>query len=180
MTRRPAPPDSALLNAPLTALTALPGPRGTLADALPVAGLRLSVDPQAQMTLDWSSPSGRLLDLTGTVTRPGRWCALRLALDLPDMGAIAGLGLWLRSAAEPALVTRACLRSGTEDGHVDCHFEREILSHAAASDHLAVMMTDRTPALPVRAPWRELLLLLPPTRDVRLALHAMRVFTVPA
>lgn len=173
-------PDPALLNAPLTALTALNGAGGMLADALPVPGLHLSVDPQAQTQISWSSPAGRLIDLTSTVTKPGRWCALRLTLDLPDLGGIAGLGLWLRSAADTALVTRACLRSGTDDGHVDCYFEREILSHAATSDHHAVMMMDRTPDLPIKAPWREFLLLLPPYRSANLALHALRLFTVPA
>lgn len=176
----PAVPDPALLNAPLTALRACRGTHGGLSDALPVAGLGLAVDPAARIDLTWSSAPGRLLDIDSAVHVPGRWCALRLTLDLPDIGAIAGLGIWLRSAADPALVMQAVLRSGIAAGHVDCPFERDILSHATPSDHHAVMMADRTPDLPRHAPWRELLLLLPPYRPVRLALHDMRLFTVPA
>lgn len=173
-------PDPALLNAPLTALTASAGPAGTLDDPLPVAGLRLMADPAAVMTVHWSSPRARLLEVSGTVTTPGQWFALRLTLDLPDLTGLAGLGFWLRGAADPALVMQAALRSGTQDGHVDCIFERDILCHAASGDHTALMLTDRTPDLPLRAPWREFLLLLPPYRPITLALDALRLFTVPA
>lgn len=173
-------PDLALLNAPLSALTATTGARGGLSDALPVAGLRLMADPAAQMEVAWSSPRDRLLDIASTVTTHGQWFALRMTLDLPDLSGFAGLGFWLRSAASPALVTQACLRSGVGDGHVDCLFERHILSHAAQSDHHALMLTDRTPDLPIRADWREFLLFLPPSRPITLALHTLRLFTVPA
>lgn len=173
-------PDPALLNAPLRALAATTGAQGGLSDALPVAGLRLMADPAAQMEVHWSSPRDRLLDIASTVTRPGQWFALRLALDLRDLRGLAGLGFWLRSAAAPALVMQACLRSGTGDGHVDCLFERHILSHTAQSDHHALMLPDRTPALPLQADWREFLLFLPTSRPVTLALHSLHLFTVPA
>ena len=173
-------PGPALLNAPLRALTATTGARGGLSDALPVAGLRLMADPAARMDVAWSSPRDRLIEIASTVTAPGQWFTLRLTLDLPDLSGLSGLGFWLRSAASPALVTQACLRSRTGDGHVDCMFERQILSHAAQGDHHALMLTDRTPDLPVRAAWREFLLFLPPYRPVTLALHDLRLFTVPA
>ncbi|SFL64741.1 hypothetical protein SAMN04488004_1366 [Loktanella salsilacus] len=173
-------PDAALLNAPLTALTALAGAQGSGSGALPAVGLHLLTDPGADMTLNWSSPRGRLIEVTTTITAPGKWCVLRLDLDLPDLSACAGLGFWLRSAASPALVMQALIRSGTDDGHVDCVFERDILSHAAASDHTGMMLTDRTPDLPCHAPWRMFELLLPPYRPITLAIDALRLFPVPA
>ncbi len=190
MSRRPAPD---LLNAPLTALTALTGARGGLGDALPVTGLRLMADPAAVMTLHWSSPTGRLLEIATTVTTPGGWCALRLTVDLPDLAGIAGLGLWLRASADPALTLQAVLRSAhpaprPTDGpavpaptdHVDTPLAHRILCHAAPSDHTALWLADRHPDLPRRAPWREVLLFLPPHRPVTLSLHTLRLFTVPA
>ena len=173
-------PDAALLNAPLSALTALTGASGGRNDALPVAGLQLDCDPAARTALRWSSPRGRLLEIAATPEAPGKWLLLRLTLDLPDLNGCAGLGFWLRSAADPALAMQALVRSGTADGHVDCVFERDILSHAASSDHVALMPVDRTPDLPLRAPWRMFELLLPPWRPVTLSIEALRLFTVPA
>ena len=173
-------PDAALLNAPLTALTALTGASGGTGDALPVTGLQLLADPAATMDLVWSSPRDRLLELSTVPHVPGKWLVLRLTLDLPDLAGCAGLGFWLRGAADPALVLQALVRSGTDDGHVDCVFDRDILCHAASSDHCGLMLADRTPDLPVRAPWRMFELLLPPWRPVTLALDRLRIFTVPA
>ena len=173
-------PDATLLNAPLTALTTLPGPAGGRADPLPVPGLAISCDPAAETDLRWSSPRGRLLELAATPTRPGAWLMLRLTLDLPDLSGCAGLGFWLRGLADPALVMQAQIRSGTAEGHVDCVFDRDILCHAASSDHAGLMLADRTPDLPGRAPWRTFDLMLPPWRPVTLAIEALRVFTVPA
>jgi hypothetical protein len=172
-------PDQTLLNAPLTALTALPGATGALADALPVPGLRLMASG-GDTALQWSSPRDRLLEVTGTVTAPADWLVLRLTLDLPDMADLAGVGLWLRGAADPALTLRAVLRSGQGDGHLDATQDRQILCHATASDHSILWLRDTTPNLPVTAPWRELLLFLPAYRAITLSLHAMRIFTVPA
>ena len=172
-------PDPTLLNAPLTALTALPGPAGTLADALPVPGLRLMA-AGGDLSLRWSSPRDRLIEVTSTVAAPADWLALRLTLDLPDLTGLAGLGLWLRAAADPALTLRAVLRSGAGDGHRDAAQDRQILCHATASDHCALWLADASPDLPVTAPWRELLLFLPAYRPVTLSLHALRVFAVPA
>ena len=179
----PPPPDLTLLNAPFTALTALTGAAGTLADALPVPGLRLMA-AGGDLDLRWSSPRDRLLEVTGTAAAPADWLALRLTLDLPDLAGLAGVGLWLRGAADPALTLRAVLRSGAPsdsgDGHLDAAQDRQILCHATASDHTALWPTDTTPDLPATAPWRELLLFLPPHRPVTLSLHALRVFLVPA
>ncbi len=180
MTLPPVPlPDVALLNAPLTALTALPGPGGGLDDALPVPGLRLMAAGGA-LGLRWSSPRGRLLEVTSSPTVAADWFALRLTLDLPNLSAVAGVGLWLRAAADPALTLRAVLRSGQGDGHLEAPQDRLILCHATASDHTALWPCDMTPALPATAPWRELLLFLPAWRPVTLSLHALRVFVVPA
>ncbi|MBU2359082.1 MAG: hypothetical protein KKB02_09165 [Alphaproteobacteria bacterium] len=173
-------PDLALLNAPLTALTVIPGAQGSLADALPVTGLRLMASPGAQIAARWSSPRDRLLEITSTVDAPADWFALRLTLHLPDLSAMAGLGLWLRGAADPALTLRAVLRSAAGDGHVDAPLDRQILCHATPGDHSALWLRDRTTDLPVTADWRELLLFLPAHRPVTLSLHALRLFAVPA
>lgn len=173
-------PDPTLLNAPLTALTALSGAQGALDDALPVTGLRLMAAPGARIAARWSSPRDRLLEVTSTVEAPADWFVLRLTLDLPDLAALAGLGLWLRAAADPALTLRAVLRSAAGDGHVDAPVERQILCHATPSDHTALWLRDRSPDLPVTADWRELLLFLPAHRPVALSLHALRLFAVPA
>ncbi len=173
-------PDLALLNAPLTALTASTGAQGALSDALPSTGLRLMAAPGADIAVQWSSPRDRLLEVTSTLTAPADWFALRLTLDLPDLSNMAGVGLWLRAAADPALTVQAVLRSAMDDGHVDAPFERQILCHAAPSDHTALWLRDRTPDLPTTADWRELLLFLPAHRPITLSLHALRLFAVPA
>jgi hypothetical protein len=173
-------PDLALMNAPLTALTASRGASGTLNDSLPAIGLRLMADGGADMNVQWSSPRDRLLQINSTPAAPADWFALRLTLDIPDLSDIAGLGLWLRGAADPALTLQAVLRSAAGDTHVDSPLDRQILCHAATSDHTALWLRDRAPDLPTRADWRELLLFLPAHRPITLSLHALRLFAVPA
>lgn len=168
------------LNAPLDALRDAVLPEAPLAFPLAAAlpeGLALHADPAARMTGRWQSPRGRLLELETRPEAPGGWLALHLALPLTDLAGPGWIGLAVRSAAAEALAIRVALRSGlAEGGFLDSFFDRQILSQPAESDHVDLMAPDRRPDLPETAPWRELVLFLPPDRGIGWALHDLRLF----
>jgi len=148
-----------------------------VADALVISpGVVLRIDPAARIGLTWSSPRARLLELRTTVTTPGDWLGLHVALPPLDLGGVAWFGFVARSAAATALVARACLRSGLpEGGFSDAFFDRHLLSQPGETDHADVMAPDRRPDLPARAPWRDFVLFLPSTHDIAWALHDLRL-----
>jgi hypothetical protein len=166
------------LDAPLAALRATvlsPAPLGPV-----VPGLAFHADPQAGLSGHWHSPRGRLLEVETTVTRPGRWLGLHLALpDLADLAPLVWLGLAARSGAGHAMALRVCLRSGLpEGGFHDQFFDRHLLSQPAETDHLDMIAPARLPDLPPKAPWRELILFLPPGESLRWSLHDLRLFAL--
>lgn len=173
-------PLSTTFNAPLLALRQQTLAPDTFDAPLPI-GLRLHVDPGAVMTGTRAAPRGRLLTLDTTVHNPGTWFALRLTLGTADFSGLAGVGFWLRSAAPKAMVSRACLRSGLADGsHIDCYYDRYILSQANQTDHHDLIMFDHQPTIPISAAWREFILFLPPTQDLECSLIDLRLFTIEA
>ena len=164
------------LNGQLAALRAAALPEVALTAPLP-HGLAFHVDPDAGMTGRWQSPRGRLLELTTTPKAPGKWLGLHLTLPLTDLSGLTWIGIAARSAAGSAMAVRVCLRSGrAEGGFHDEFFDRQILSQPAESDHVDLLAPDRRPNLPQKAPWREIILFLPPDRGITWALHDLRLF----
>lgn len=170
-------PDPAL---PLETLRGSQHAGGVLDDVTAlVPGLSLRRDPEGAISGNWRSPARRLLDLETQVTRPGAWLALHLSLPLTDLRGVAWFGLVARSAADRALVVRPCLRSGhATGGFHDQFFARHMLSQPAETDHHDLIAPDRIPGLPMVAPWRELILFLPPAHGIRWALHDLRLVVV--
>lgn len=130
----------------------------------------------------WRSPAGRLLELEITTQAPGDWIALHIALEGTGDLADAWIGFACRSAAPDTdsgdpdgLMIRPCLRSGTDDGFIDCFFDKHILATPEPQNHLDILHLDTRRNIPETAPWRELLLFLP-RRGFRWDLHDLRPF----
>lgn len=173
-----AAPHSSVFNAPLMALRQQNLGPMALRTPLP-HGLRLQSDTAAVITGTMASPRGRLLTLNTTVQNSATWFAFRLTLGQADFTGLAGLGFWLRSAAQRAMISRACLRSGQDDGsHIDHYYDQYILSQAAQTDHHALLMFDRAPTIPTTALWREFILFLPTTQSLDCSLIDLRFFTI--
>ena len=152
-------------------------PSGVLRDEAEISpGLRLVVDPEAEVTGRWSSPAGRLLEIEAEVTRPGRWLALHLTLDAADLSDRGVLGFAARIGAPRTTAVRAAIRSGTQAGFVDRFFDKTIVGQPFPATHLDAVEPGLDPVtLPLHAPWREVVLFLP-TTSFRLDLHDLRLF----
>ena len=148
------------------------GPITTSTEIAP--GIALHADPAAGAGGRWVSPAGRLLEIAVSAPPEGKWTALHLRLEAPDLAACDWLGLICRSAAPGEVMVRPCLRSGQADGFSDCFFPRHLLSTAEPMSHSDALHIPSTPAIPERAPWRELVLFLP-GGDVTWHLHDLRL-----
>lgn len=141
-----------------------------------VPGVRFVSDPDAGMRGRFLSPAGRLLEIEISHERPARWCGLHIRLDIGGLSGLGVVGLAARFAAPHALAIAPCLRSGTETGFLDCFFQKQVAALPRPLMHLDALETDgRHEALPLTAPWREIVLFLP-TDSFRLALHELRIF----
>lgn len=139
-------------------------------------GLLLNADPAGRVTGRWSSPAGRLIEIETEVAEPGRWLGLHLPLPAEDLAGRLWIVLALRTSAAAATAIRPCLRSGlAEGGFRDDFFPRAVLAQPRESDHLDRLAPDHLPDLPLQAPWRELVLFLPPATGLHLVLHDLRL-----
>ncbi|WP_370162392.1 hypothetical protein [Limimaricola soesokkakensis] len=139
-------------------------------------GLRFVADPAAGMRGRFSSPEKRLLEIHVTHEKPARWLGLHLHLGIGNLSSLGVIGLATRIAAPHALSVAPCIRSGTEEGFVDCFFNKQVAALPRPLLHVDALETDgRHVGLPETAPWRELVLFLP-TNDFRIDLHDLRVF----
>lgn len=142
-------------------------------------GLLLNADPGARISGRWSSPPGRLVEIETGVAVPGRWLGLHLPLPPVDLDGALWIVLALRTSAAAAAAIRPCLRSGLPaeagGGFRDDFFPRAALAQPRESDHLDRIAPDHLPDLPRAAPWRELVLFLPPAIPLHLALHELRL-----
>jgi len=142
-------------------------------------GVSLRADPASTITGHWSRPAGRLVEIATHVTRPGGWFGLHVTIPLPDLTGLTWIGLILRSSATPAAAIWPCLRSGRADGGFhDLFFARHVLSRSRESDHHDIIPLSWHPDLPLQAPWREVILFLPPAEDTHLMLHDLRIFVL--
>lgn len=136
--------------------------RGEVTHGLsPTPGITLHADPGLHLAGQYRSPAGRLLELDINVAGQGQWLALHVALDAPDLMTADWLTLTCRSAAPAPLLIRPCLRSGRQDGFVDCFFTKHILADRPPLSHVDGMHLPTTRQIPDLAPWRELVLFLP-------------------
>ena len=126
------------------------------------AGIFLNCDPKMDMAGNFTSPTGRFADLTAEPARAGDWIGLHVSLPLTDLSAITYVGLVCRLSAPGNWMLRPCLRSGLENGGFeDVFFDKHILTTPRAQTHVDILYLDSRPALPLTAPWRELILFLP-------------------
>lgn len=145
-------------------------------DILP--GFSIHADPALELSGNYSSPEGRILDLdTHVGANPGHWLALHLKLPAQDIRNNGVLGFVSRSSAPEILVARACLRSGTQDGFEDCFFDKHILVRPEETVHMDVLSVQYREQIPTQASWRELILFLP-TQSFKLSLIDLRIFLV--
>lgn len=138
-------------------------------------GFSLHANPGLQAGGTWRSPAGRILELNITTRNRGDWMALHLRLEGVEDLAGAWIGFACRHAALEQQLIRPVLRSGTKSGFSDHFFDKHILATPDPRNHLDAinMATNRT--IPEHAPWRELVLFLPP-RALRWHLHDLRLF----
>lgn len=142
------------------------------------AGLTLRADPALGMTGRYVSPRGRLLEVDATAGAPGHWFGLHIPVTVADLAGLGVFGFACRGSAPELTVIRACLRSGQrEAGFRDCFFDKHILLHPAEASHVDAILLQTRDEVPQKAPWRELILFLPP-ESVRLSLSDLRVFLV--
>ncbi|WP_158971849.1 hypothetical protein [Chachezhania sediminis] len=189
MTDLSAPPRSGSISAPSGPRSVAPGLAGLRAarDHGPLGakthlapGLSFHADPGLAPAGHWSSPADRIVELSLETGGTGSWAALHVALDLPELGALSGarfLALMCRSAAGTEIMVRPCLRSGLQEGgFTDLFFPRHLLAVAEPRTHTDAFWL---PALlpgdaPDTAPWRELVLFLPP-QSLSWHVHALDV-----
>lgn len=124
-------------------------------------GVGLHADPGLRLRGNWSSPAGRILELSATVLGKGDWVGLHVKVDLPDISLFNWFGFMCRSVAPKPIMIRACLRSGTETGFRDDFFPQHILAHDTPQSHVDVLHLATMRPVPIRSPWRELILFLP-------------------
>lgn len=140
-------------------------------------GVDLRSDPALDLKGQYRSPEGALLELEMRPEGQGSWCALHLVLPATDLRGCGVLGFALRGAAAQMQVLRVCLRSGTPEGFVDCFFDKHVLLHPEESSHVDALPVGHREALPLEAPWRELILFLP-LEACSLSLIDLRLFLV--
>lgn len=140
-------------------------------------GLKLNADPALALSGQYTSPAGWLLQLDVQIDNPGSWVGLHLDLPANDLSHVGVIGFAARIAGPEVLMARACLRSGSDSGFVDCFFDKHLLFRPEETSHLDAVSVAQRMMLPVQAPWRELILFLP-TESFTLSLIDLRVFVV--
>lgn len=141
-------------------------------------GLFLNADPSLELSGQWRSPPGRLLELQVETTGRGAWMALHVALPVSGLQDITYLGYACRTAGTSPWMIRPCLRSGLEDGSfIDTFFRKHILTTARPVSHLDALYLDSCQELPLTALWRELVFFFP-CEDFRIHLHHLYIFAL--
>lgn len=143
-----------------------------------VPGIFFTWDKAGDLRVTGQSKPGQLLETGITVSRPGQWLSLHVALGAADLTGAQTFGLVCKSASPYATTFQPCLRSGLpEGGFVDHFFRKRVLPHGQPSLHLDALLMEADPGLPRSAPWRELLLFFRPETS-RIDLQDLRLFIV--
>jgi hypothetical protein len=140
-------------------------------------GLLLAADPALGISGTFGSPQGRILDLDVKISGEGHWLGLHISFPQRDISQCGVIGLACRTSCNETEIVRACVRSGTDNGFVDCFFDKHILLQPEERSHLDALDVHRRDLLPLIAPWREIILFLP-VRSCRLSLVDLRLFAV--
>ena len=140
-------------------------------------GLFLNSDPALELRGKFKSPADQLLELTLKPHGNGNWCGLHLALGPMRLDNLGIFGFALRGHAREMTMLRACLRSGTDEGFVDCFFDKHVLLRAEEASHIDALSLNQNTDIPEHANWRELVIFLP-TQACQLMLADLRVFAV--
>jgi len=152
------------------------GPLTTDIEFLP--SFAFHADPALQITGQYRSPKGRLLELEVEVQpRDNSWVGLHLTLPARDLTHAGIVGFGARIAAPGIHVVRACIRSGLENSFVDCFFDKHLLFRAEEASHIDAISIHHRADLPIEASWRELILFLPP-ENFHISLIDLRLFIV--
>ena len=125
-------------------------------------GVFISSDPESDITTRVDCTLGQLLDLTCKGTRPGRWLSLNIELGAYDLTGRSVIGIMCKTRSEDTQTFRVCLRSGLQGGFQDAFFSKRVISYKEESTHADVMKLAERDDVPAQAPWRELILFLPP------------------
>ncbi len=123
-----------------------------------VPGVFFSLDPDVANTVHLDSKVGELLKVRFGVDRPGRWMSLNLGLGPVPLEKCTFAGVVCKSDAPTTTTFRICLRSGRDGGHLDAFFSKTVVSGQATSIHMDLIDLASQPAIPVMAPWRELVI----------------------
>lgn len=141
-------------------------------------GLMLHADPALALSGTFQSPKGLILELDARAgSTAGQWFGLHVSLPAGDLAGKGLVGFATRVSAPEIMVMRACLRSGTPGGFVDCFFDKHVLARPEETSHLDALPVQYRDQIPRHAPWRELVFFLP-TTDFRLSLIDLRTFIV--
>lgn len=125
-------------------------------------GAYLSMDPGSDTKGQVISRPGDLLELELTGSCPGQWLSFNIELGQVDLSRVNVLALMCKSQAAHTLTYRVSLRSGIEGGFVDAFFQKRGIAYDQASVHADVLKLSERTDVPTTAPWRELLVFLPP------------------
>jgi hypothetical protein len=142
-----------------------------------VPGVFFSLDPETDNTVQVTSRSGELMDIRMEVARPGRWLALNLVVGGADLAGRKIVGFACTSDAREPTTFRVCLRSGTEGGHRDLFFPKTVMTDATTSLHLDVLELGSHPNIPVKAPWRDLVIFFQ-CKSAEIALRDFRLIVI--
>lgn len=160
----------------LTSLLRVTPGTGVLAEGARLApGAFLSVDPEGQLTGQFKTGAGTVLDLSYEVQKPPRWLALHLELGALPLLDKAVFGIVCKSRAPQAATFRLCLRSAVQGGFVDAFFDKHVVAYADQSTHVDLLRLGARNDVPAEAPWRDLILFFQ-TRSAQIHLNDLRVF----
>lgn len=88
---------------------------GELADHVQLLpGVFLAADPALQISGQYRSPEGRVLEIESQMRGEGQWMALHMALSTRNLSLYGCVGIAARIEAPEVQVVQPCLRSGVE------------------------------------------------------------------
>jgi hypothetical protein len=143
-----------------------------------VPGILFSFDSKATMKGALLEDDAAVLSFRIESLKNSAWLALHVSLGGFDLDGYDIIGFICKSHAPAAISMKACIRSGTEAGFIDCFFDKHVVSYAKPSTHLDALDITTRKALPAQALWRDFVLFLPPDRPVEATLQDLRLFIV--
>lgn len=142
-----------------------------------VPGVMMNADPELGLSGTWQSPDNRVLHFDASIQGLGNWLGLHISVPIQDTRGKGIIGFAARIQAPDIFIARASLRSGAENGFVDCFFDKHLLFTPDEATHVDALQLHQRDNIPATAPWREIVLFLP-TESFKLDLLNLRVFVV--